>query len=532
VTKRRFVVLATLLLIIAAGIALRLRFVDVPLNRDEGEYAYGAQLLLQGVPPYTRLYSMRWPGVYAGYAGLFSVFGATGAGIHTGLAMLGAVTTLLIFLLGRRLFGTGAGLAAAAVHALLATDGALRGFAAYSEHFVVVLALAGLALMLHAVDHRHRAIAAVAGIALGGAVTMKQPGIFFLAFAAAWMLWQTWRGGKPWVGGVVAVVAGAALPVIAMLGWLAAAGVLSAFAFWTVTYASEYVAGGSVAIAVGSVLDTLWPFAHTSAGPLLLVVAGVVALWWEPHARRRRAVIAALAVASIAAISPGLYLRPQYLLLALPVVALLAGLGTVALARRTGLGAWGQAAVASALVVIALGSAAWTQRAFLLQGDPHLLARDAYHGNPFPEAVVIGQYLRANLGPTDSVVVLGSEPEIYFYAQRAAPTGYVYMYPLMEDQRYARAMQDEFIRDIERTRPLYLVFVSVPYSWLVRPSSTLAVFAWLDQARRSEFERVGIVDIVARERTEYRWDAEAVAYTPRSRFWVEILKRRSSESGR
>jgi hypothetical protein len=192
----------------------------------------------------------------------------------------------------------------------------------------------------------------------------------------------------------------------------------------------------------------------------------------------------------------------------------------------------GQAAVASALVVIALGSAAWTQRAFILQGDPHLLARDAYHGNPFPEAVVIGQYLRANLGPTDSVVVLGSEPEIYFYAQRAAPTGHVYMYPLMEDQRYARAMQDELIRDIERTRPLYLVFVSVPYSWLVRSSSTLAVFAWLEQARRSEFERVGIVDIVARERTEYRWDAEAVVYTPRSRFWVEILKRRSSERGR
>jgi hypothetical protein len=72
----------------------------------------------------------------------------------------------------------------------------------------------------------------------------------------------------------------------------------------------------------------------------------------------------------------------------------------------------------------------------------------------------------------------------------------------------------------------------VPYSWLVRPSSTLAIFWWLDQARRSEFERVGIIDIVARERTEYRWDAEAVAYTPRSRFWVEILKRRSSGGGR
>jgi hypothetical protein len=524
-TPRRWAVLAALALIVMAGAALRLRFVDIPLNRDEGEYAYGAQLLLQGVPPYTRLYSMRWPGIYAAYAAMLAAFGATHTGIHVGLAIVGAATTVVLFALGRRLFGAIGGLAAAAVYAILATDGGLRGFAAYSEHFVVALALAGLVLTLHAIETRRLGVAAAGGLVLGLAVTMKQPGVFFVALAIAWTLWTTWRRGSAWIEGGAAVLGGAALPLIAMLAWLASAGVLSAFVFWTMTYAGEYLAGGSVAIAMDSLRDTVWPFARASAGALMLAAVGATALWWDARARPHRTFVAALALASLTAVSPGLYLRPQYLLLGLPVVCLLAGLGAAAVARRFAAGAWGRATIASVLVVVAIATALWTQRAFILQRDTHLLARDAYHGNPFPEAVVIGDYLRAHMAPGDSVAVIGSEPEIYFYARRASATGYVYMYPLMEDHTYARQMQDELIRDVERARPAYLVFVSVPYSWLVRPTSHLAIFAWLDETRRTRFERVGIVDIVARERTEYRWGVDAVAYTPRSRFWVEILRR-------
>ena len=525
-TRRQWAVLGALVLVLAAGVILRLRFADIPLNRDEGEYAYGAQLLLQGVPPYTRLYSMRWPGIYAAYAAMLTAFGATHTGVHVGLAIVGAATTVGLFALGRRLFGTTAGLGAAAVHALLATNGALRGFAAYSEHFVVTFGLAGLVLTLRAVESRGRLVAAAAGCVLGLAVTMKQPGVFFVALAVAWTLGATWRDGRPWIGGAVALLAGAAVPMIVLLAWLVRAGVLGAFVFWTMTYASEYVAAGTVAIAASSLRENVWPFMRASAGPLLLAVAGVTALWWEPRARSSRALIATFAVASLLAIAPGSYLRPQYLLLGLPVVSLLAGLGAAALSGRFAAGGWARAAVASTLVVVALGTAVWTQRAFIFQRDVHLLARDAYHVNPFPEAVVIGDYLRAHMAPGESVAVMGSEPQIYFYAQRAAATGYVYMYPLMEDQPYARQMQDDLIRDVERALPAYLVFVSVPYSWLVRPTSPITIFTWLDESRRTRFERVGIADIVARERTEYRWGADALTYTPRSHFWVEILRRR------
>ena len=38
-------------LILLAVVFVRLRLLGVPLERDEGEYAYMGQLLLKGIPP-------------------------------------------------------------------------------------------------------------------------------------------------------------------------------------------------------------------------------------------------------------------------------------------------------------------------------------------------------------------------------------------------------------------------------------------------------------------------------------------------
>ena len=49
------------LLVIALAIAIRLRLLGVPLERDEGEYAYAGQLMLEGIPPYKLAYTMKFP---------------------------------------------------------------------------------------------------------------------------------------------------------------------------------------------------------------------------------------------------------------------------------------------------------------------------------------------------------------------------------------------------------------------------------------------------------------------------------------
>src|SRR4051812_6278381 len=83
--------------------AVRIRLRDMPLERDEGEYAYAGQLMLQGIPPYKEAYNMKLPGTYAAYAVIMAVFGQTPSGIHVGVALVNAASIVLMFLLGRKI---------------------------------------------------------------------------------------------------------------------------------------------------------------------------------------------------------------------------------------------------------------------------------------------------------------------------------------------------------------------------------------------------------------------------------------------
>ena len=87
------------------------------LERDEGEYAYIAQQMLKGVPPYVSAYSMKLPGIYAVYALIMAVFGQTETGIHPGLIVFNAATIFVIFLFAKRFFGAVAGVAAGGIYA-------------------------------------------------------------------------------------------------------------------------------------------------------------------------------------------------------------------------------------------------------------------------------------------------------------------------------------------------------------------------------------------------------------------------------
>src|SRR5438093_2800296 len=54
-------------------ITIRTRLLGIPLERDEGEYAYAGQLILQGVPPYTLAYNMKFPGTFDSHAGIITI---------------------------------------------------------------------------------------------------------------------------------------------------------------------------------------------------------------------------------------------------------------------------------------------------------------------------------------------------------------------------------------------------------------------------------------------------------------------------
>src|SRR5678816_1165849 len=102
VWARRHAALVAVAGIVLASAAVRLRVATVPLERDEGEYAYAGQLILQGIPPYQLAYNMKFPGTYYAYSLILAVFGQTPWGIHVGLMIVNAVTIVLVFAIGRK----------------------------------------------------------------------------------------------------------------------------------------------------------------------------------------------------------------------------------------------------------------------------------------------------------------------------------------------------------------------------------------------------------------------------------------------
>ena len=176
----KWLVWTFLALVVAVVICVRVRLLDFPLERDEGEYAYAGQLILEGIPPYELAYNMKMPGTYLAYAGLMTIFGETPAGIHLGLLVVNLVNARSCSSSSR--CGTAAipgrppGTAA---YALMAMNPMHLGLAAHATHFVVLPALAGF-LVLPLADTRGRAWRCLgAGCLFGLAFLMKQPGMFF-----------------------------------------------------------------------------------------------------------------------------------------------------------------------------------------------------------------------------------------------------------------------------------------------------------------------------------------------------------------
>jgi len=521
-----------LALLVGAAAAVRARLLALPLDRDEGEYAYFAQLLLAGIPPYAQAYNFKMPGIYAIYALSLAAFGQTPTGIHLGLLVVDAVTSVLVFLLTGRLFGTRVAVIAAATFATLSLSPRLFAPWAYAERFVLAPALAGLLVLLHAIERRGRAWFVGSGVLLGAAFLVKQSGGAFALFAVLYVLLGTRGDPRGRLGAAGAVVVGAAAPFAALCVVMALAGTFANFWFWTFTYAFEYATATSLATAVanlGSALRWILPTSYLAAA---LAGLGLSALFWDAETRPGRPFVVLLFACSCLATSAGLYFRNQYFILLLPVLAILAGVAVDAVARRL-------APVRRrslryglpiALAAVPLLHLVYLERAILFTDTPPQVLRALYGMNPFLESVEIAHHIRERTLPDDRIAVIGSEPEIYFYARRRAATGYVYTYALMEPQPYAAPMQRQMIREIEANDPKFVVFVKVLSSWLVTPSSDTTIFDWFARYQ-TRYDRVGIVELVSLGRTTYLWGPEAAAYTPRSDNWLAIFERKRAASG-
>jgi hypothetical protein len=162
---------------------------------------------------------------------------------------------------------------------------------------------------------------------------------------------------------------------------------------------------------------------------------------------------------------------------------------------------------------------------------PLQISRRLYGFSPFPESPEIAHYLAAHTLPNDPVAVLGSEPQIFFLAQRRSASGYIYIYPLTEPQPLATIMGREFIHEIEAARPKYVVYVNALSSWCsaVMPGDTGHILDgfqkwWGDYAQN--YQLIGMVDMAEDKPTEFFWDEQLSSRTNTQPANISIFRRK------
>ena len=363
---------------------------------------------------------------------------------------------------------------------------------------------------------------------------MKQTALAFVVFGATLLLFneskEPLRSVRHEALKLLLFFMGVLLPYGLVCGWVWTGGGFHKFWFWTVLYAREYASRLTVIDGYHMLRATLLPTTGTALPLWLLGCAGMVCLRWTPRSRNVRILLPAFFIISFGAVCPGYYFRSHYFILLLPALALAGGVGMDRLCQE--IGPWDIHApkmwLAAMVPLLGLGYPIWAERSMFFQDTPSMACRRIYGENPFPESPILAKFLAEHTEVGATIAVLGSEPQICFLAHRKPATGYIYTYGLMELQPYARRMQEEMIREIETSQPLYLVFVEVRNSWLPQNGSDLTLSKWYTKYVHDQFELVGLVDIFSEEKTEYLWNQELIGYQPKSKNLVLVYKRKTA----
>ncbi len=458
---------------------LRWNNYNAPLIRDEGEYAYAAQLLIHGVAPYEHAFIQKPPMVIYSYA-LASLCLPQYFWAPRLVAMLcAALATTLLGYAAARDFGKCAAWPAMLLMTPLILLPGLDQFTANTEMFMLLPLLGTVAAYVRGRDDpRPERWWLAAGFLAVTALLYKYTALPVLAFV--FIFWSVEAGCGPqtlkprcWLA--------------AGLGALIAAGLeLGYFLIhdggkhlWecTVQFNRYYAMTHNFSPAyLGARLENFW-----QAWWILFLVPWAALLL----PTKRLGFWAGLLVCALLSTNASGY--AQYYLVAMPFWAVLAAAGLVALGSRF------QNRIPAATCLLTAGVMAlvlWPDGPWL-RCSPERFVYVKMNGFPFAGSRLTAKRVAELSSPDDFVFVAGSEPQILDYAGRFSPTRFITAYAMMIPTVAARPYQQEAIQDLQARPPKLVVFTTVLNSWL-RQADTPADFPdYLSRLLHQDYDLVG-----------------------------------------
>ena len=514
---------------------IRSNFLNVPFERDEGSYAYCGNIILDGAVPFKDIGSQRLPGVFYSYAVMVAIFGYTLKSLHIGFIILNIISAIIIFLIGRRLFNNAAAIACALCWALLSMNMGISGFTIQSEHIVALFALAGIYFLIRYFDKKSFYLIALSGLFFSFAFEVKQTSFFLGLFAGILLVGKQFfekdRDFKQIILSVLIFSAAVIIPVALDLFIVWKRGGWEDFNYWFFDIRKEY----SSVISFDQGIEYLkmsWPGMYnnykfiwiiSAIGSLTIFFTSVK--WWVKFA------VLGFFGLGFLTVMPGNHYYGHYFLQWVPTVCISVGAFFFSveeiLKSRFNLKAASRYIALGILVLASFSNISALKKYYFNTNSTQLL-RQVYGLNPFPESKVIADKLNTMMKPEDKLAVFGTEIQMYFYTNKISPSRFAGSGALLEFPiKKAEEWQKEFMSDVEKANPRFLVFYSHPISWLAHPNVNNLIFPWFDKFSAEKYNLIGYADMYDNI-TNYVWapNIDLVNSPPKSQYKIFVFERK------
>ncbi len=502
--KAAICIVALALLIAAAAPTLL-----YPFTRDQGAYAYIADLMTQGGVPYRDAWDLKPPGVYWVYQAAFGLFGRSEFAVRLFETLYTLLSAAAVCALAQAVFEDRAIAALAAWIYAMAYSILLHFYSVGNpETFLVPFVTVCFLGMVRYVQRRSNLWLWAGSIAGGMALWFKPTAGLAVAAAVLWAAAVSWRGesnvarlartlGIAALGGLL----GLAPAVLLLYG----RGLAELLDLWSHYGSGAYLAAGGLALGDGplAMLDVIVGYVREWQLLVWLTLTGlaIVALRRRHQPTDQPAAIVVFLLSALAAVLLQSKLFEYHWIPALAPASILSALGLIAVARhiRESVGAsaperWNRRYTPTTIFTVVVISGLLLLTAYDHVADYRRLAaylsgrisEDQYYaqfeiGSDFSRmgSLAAATYLREHTAPSDTVFVWGAEPLINFLAQRGSPTKYIFSYMLVAGGKGAdsEARRQELLDQLRQGEPAYIVLVEGDTT----PLSPMGSLAQLDE---------------------------------------------------
>jgi hypothetical protein len=517
-----FLGISTLLFLI-----VRFKLLAVPLERDEGSFAYIGHWLMNGRQLYTDMLDSKLPGLYVYYATFMSLFGYNATGVHVGLLVANLASGVFLFLFLKEVFNKFIAVVATTIFLWMVVSPSVVGFAAHATQLLTPFVLAGFFLFWKGLTKEKQLYFFLAGLAIGIAFTIKQQSaIFGILIATLWwparLLWHKHSDTKvPFLEWLFLGVGGF-LPAAMVLMYFQSVGRMDEFINWT--YTQPINLAGAYKQPWYEMLGNVLPLVLNGFyGVWIAAVIGLVFIFISGHKRFATVFGVSVALLGLLSIIIGVAYYKHYFVLAIPGIAILAACTLYWISQK--IGSVGQPValgITAFLIILSFRG----QSHYYFATDYYKIHFDQYAQNMFPEMETLGKQLGQRVKEGERIAIMGSEPEILVAADRESCSKHLMVYSMLIDPVISPPMQQEYIQELFACNPEYVVWATGTGSW-APGYDQLGFFETLMQWLETNYVAVGLAESRNEKPGVIVWDEAMDTHLTQNDYKVFVLKKRA-----